>query len=250
MKIAVINGSHRGRKGNTNIMIEAFSKGVRKAGAEIEEVVLAEKEIKYCMACKACWFKTPGKCVIKDDMAEIVSRIEDADIRVLATPLYFDNISSMLKVFIDRLMVTASPYWGRDTKGECRHLTTKEAPMLVMMANCGYPERSHFQVISHWLQRHARNLNAQVIAEIYASQGALLSVQENEVGGIVSNYLRVLEAAGGEIAVDRKLTSETKALLEQKFIPDEVYIREVKNFVDDILKKQGEKSSKLSKMLG
>lgn len=238
MKIAVINGSHRGRNGNTNIMVSAFLKGAKEAGAETVTVFLAEKEIKYCTACKACWFKTPGKCVIKDDMAEIISLIQDADVRVLATPLYFDNISSMLKTFIDRLIVTASPYWGKDSEGECRHLTTKAVPQLVMMANCGFPERSHFQVISHWLKRHARNLNAQIIGEIYAPQGALLSVRENEVGIVVSNYLKALETAGREIAVDRKLTSETMELLEQKFIPDEVYIREVKKYVDSLLVKQ------------
>ncbi|CQR75189.1 Putative NAD(P)H-dependent FMN-containing oxidoreductase YwqN [Sporomusa ovata DSM 2662] len=238
MKIAVINGSHHGRNGNTNIMVSAFLKGAKESGAETVTVFLAEKDIKYCTACKACWFKTSGKCVIKDDMAEIVSLIEDADIRVLATPLYFDNISSMLKTFIDRLMVTASPYWGKDSEGECRHLTMKAAPQLVMLANCGFPEKSQFQVISHWVKRHARNLNAQIIGEIYVPQGVLLSVRENEVGIAVSNYLKALETAGREIAIDRKLTSKTQALLEQKFIPDEVYIREVKKYVDSLLVKQ------------
>lgn len=240
MKVAVINGSHQGRNGNTNIMVSAFLKGATEAGADTVNVILAEKKIKYCTACKACWFKTPGKCVIRDDMAGIISLIEDADVRVLATPLYFDNISSMLKVFIDRLMVIASPYWGKDKEGECRHLITEAAPQLVMMANCGYPERSHFQVISHWVKRHARNLNAQVIGEIYTSPGALLSVREKEVGIVVSNYLKALETAGREIVVNRKLTSQTMALLEQKFIPDEVYIQEVKKYIDSILVKQGD----------
>lgn len=240
MKIAVINGSHQGRNGNTNIMVSAFLKGATEAGADTVNIILAEKEIKYCTACKACWFRTPGKCVIRDDMAGIISLIEDADVRVLATPLYFDNISSMLKVFIDRLMVIASPYWGKGKEGECRHLITETAPQLVMMANCGYPERSHFQVISHWIKRHARNLNAQVIGEIYTSQGALLSVRENEVGIVVSNYLKALETAGSEIVVNRKLTSQTMSLLEQKFIPDEVYIQEVKKYIDSILVKQGD----------
>lgn len=240
MKIAVINGSHRGKNGNTNIMVTAFLKGAREAGAETVNILLAEKEIKYCRACKACWFKSPGKCVIEDDMAESLSLIEGADIHVLATPLYIDNISGMLKVFMDRMMVTASPYWGKDKEGECRHLTTGVPPQLMMMANCGYPERSHFQVISHWIKRYARNLGTEVIAEIYASQGAILSLRENEVGIAVSNYLKVLEMAGREIATDRKLTLETKALLEQKFIPDEVYIREVEKYVDSILVKQGQ----------
>jgi multimeric flavodoxin WrbA len=210
MKIAVINGSHQGKNGNTHIMVNAFLKGAKEAGAQTVNILLAEKNIQYCRACKACWFKNTGKCVLQDDMAEILSLIQDADIRVLATPLYFDNISSMLKTFIDRLMVTASPYWEKDEEGECRHLTKGSTPNLILMANCGYPERSHFQVISHWIKRHARNLNTKVIGEIYASQGALLSIRDNEVGSIVAQYLHVLEMAGREIAINSKLQEETE----------------------------------------
>lgn len=237
MKIVAINGSHKGRGGNTDVMVTAFLKGAQAAGAETVNIFLAEKDIKFCKACKACWFISPGRCVIKDDMADILSLMEGADVRVLATPLYFDNISSMLKVFMDRMIVTASPYWGKDQQGECRHLTTVLPPKLMMIANCGYPERSHFQVISHWLRRHARNLNAEIIGEIYASQGALLSTQVKEIRPIIANYLEALETAGKEIATDMRLSEKTNRLLEQNFISDEIYIQEVKRYVDSILKK-------------
>lgn len=237
MKIVAINGSHKGKLGNTDLMVTAFLKGAQEAGAENINIFLAEKEIEYCKACKACWFINSGKCVIKDDMAEIVSLMEGADILILATPLYFDNISSRLKVFMDRLMVTASPYWEKDEDGECRHLTTHLSPKLMMISNCGYPERSHFQVISHWIKRVARNTNAELIGEIYASQGALLSNQVEELRPIISNYINALEKAGKEIAIDMRLSEETKKLLEQNFIPDEIYIKEVKKYVDSVLKK-------------
>ncbi|MDF2564193.1 MAG: NADPH-dependent reductase [Massilibacillus sp.] len=237
MKIVAINGSHKGKAGNTNIMVNAFLKGAQEAGAETVNIFLAEKEIKYCKACKACWFNSPGQCVIEDDMAEILSLMEGADIRILATPLYFDNISSMQKVFMDRMMVTANPYWGKDKNGECRHFTTSLPPKLIMIANCGYPERSHFEVISHWIKRHARNINTDIICEIYASQGALLSTNADEVRPIITTYLKVLETAGKEIATEMKLTEKTAKLLEHNFIPDEIYIQEVKRYVDNILKK-------------
>lgn len=115
---------------------------------------------------------------------------------------------------------------------------SRKASQLVMMANCGFPERSQFQVNSHWLKRHARNLNAQIIDEIYVPQGALLSVRDNDQGIAVANCLKAVKTACREIAIDRKLTPETQALLKQKFIPDEVYIREVKKSVDSLLVKQ------------
>lgn len=237
MKIVAINGSHRGKNGNTDIMVEAFLEGASEAGAETVNILLAEKDIKYCLACKACWFKTSGKCVLKDDMSEIISLIEGADVRVLATPLYFDNISSKLKAFMDRTMVTASPYWEQDEKGECRHLQNSIPPKLVMISNCGYPERTQFQVISHWIQRHARNINTELLCEIYSSQGVLLSVRDGELGAVVSMYLQSLKNAGKEIATNMKLKKETKETLEQKFIPDEIYIQECKKYVDGLYKK-------------
>lgn len=237
VKIVAVNGSHKGKGGNTDIMVSAFLRGAKEAGAETANILLAEKQIKHCMACKACWFNSPGKCVIKDDMSEILHIIEGADVRILATPLYFDNISSMLKVFMDRLIVTGSPYWTQDKEGECRHLTTSVQPKLMMIANCGYPERSHFQVISHWIKRHARNLGTEVIGEIYASEGALLSSQTSEIRPLIENYIQALETAGKEIVTKMKVSQETNELLEQTFIPKEIYISEVKQYVDSVLKK-------------
>jgi len=119
------------------------------------------------------------------------------------------------------------------TKGKI----TSSPPKLIIIANCGYPEISHFQVISHWIKRHARNINTEIIGEIYCAQGALLSTRADEVRPIIASYLQVLETAGIEIATDMKLTEETAKLLEQNFIPDEIYIQEVKQYVDVMLKK-------------
>lgn len=238
MKIVAINGSHKGKDGNTDIMVNAFLNGAQKAGAETVNILLAEKEINYCRGCKVCWFHNSGKCVIRDDMDEIISLMKGADIHIFATPIYFDNISSRLKVFIDRLMVTISPYWVQDKDGECRHLTTNLPSKLMMISNCGYPEKSHFQVISHWIKRVARNMDTEVIGEIYASQGALLSTQVEEIRPIISNYLQALEKAGKEIVKNMRLSDETKKLLESNFIPNEIYIRESKRYVDSMLEKQ------------
>jgi hypothetical protein len=80
-------------------------------------------------------------------------------------------------------------------------------------------------------------MNTEVIGEIYASQGALLNGQVEELRPIISNYLQSLEIAGREIVTDMKLSEETKKLLKPNFIPDEIYIQEVKRHVDVTLKK-------------
>ncbi len=239
MKIVAINGSPKGKASSTNVMVTAFLKGAQTAGAETANVYLAEKEIKHCKGCFSCWVKHPGQCVIKDDMAEVMSLGEGADILVLATPLYVDNISGLLKDFIDRSIVKLDPHFRKDPNGECRHLKATEgrSPRLVMMANCGFPERSHFQVISHWIKRMALNMHIEVIGEIYATQGSLLTAPRADLRPDISNYLQLLATAGEEIVTTLRISEGTDKLLAKNFIPDEIYIQQANNYFDTVLKK-------------
>jgi len=92
MKITAFNGSPLGASGNTNVMVTAFLKGAEEAGAEVENILLANKEINHCKACRCC-VTSERKCVIKDDMEYLISKYVESDIVVFATPLYIDNIS-------------------------------------------------------------------------------------------------------------------------------------------------------------
>jgi len=122
MKIIVFNGSHRGKNGNTHVMVEEFSYGARDVGAEVENIFLVKKEIKPCSGCFDCWFKTPGKCILKDDMEEMLQKFISSDIVVFATPVYVDNITGIMKNFIDRLIPLIDTHYEKDEEGECRHV--------------------------------------------------------------------------------------------------------------------------------
>lgn len=235
MKIIAINGSARGKASNTNMMVTAFLKGAQEAGAEITNIFLAEKDIRYCKGCLSCRINH-GQCVSNDDMAEILSLENGADVLLLATPLYVNDISGMLKVYMDRRIMKADGlgYMEKDETGEYRSGKATEVPVpkLVMMANCGLPGISHFQVISLWIKRTALSLHTELIGEIYAPQGMLLTSTNEKVRPIVSNYLQLLEKSGKEIVADMRLSKETEKLLEKSFLPDEFYIQGVNRQID------------------
>jgi multimeric flavodoxin WrbA len=243
MKIAIINGSPKGRDSITNLMVTSFVRGAEQAGAETVTIFLAEKKISHCKGCFSCWLVTPEQCVITDDaMADIVSQTAGADVLVLATPLKYANMSSMMKVFIERLLIFANPYIVTDQAGETRH--PKKRPeaessfyraKLVAIANGGLGQRGHFQVLSHWLARFALNNLSEVVGEIYAPQGPLLTNPAAELQPLIAQYLQLLERAGSEIVTGGRVSAATEALLQQNLIPEEIYLQQINGFFDSFL---------------
>lgn len=102
-----------------------------------------------------------------------------SDIVGFATPLYVDNVTGVMKNFMDRLIPLGDPHWEKDEHGECRHVKRHEKPTkIVASANCGFPEQSHFQVLRVLFKRIARNFHCELVAEIYRGGGALLRSPE------------------------------------------------------------------------
>ena len=98
-KVLILSGSPR-KGGNSDTLCDEFMKGAIEAGNEVEKIFVAGKNIGYCKACYAC--KDTGICAIKDDMAEVLQKMLDADVIVLSSPVYFYSISAQLKAVIDR----------------------------------------------------------------------------------------------------------------------------------------------------
>ena len=98
-KILILSGSPR-KQGNSDLLCDEFMRGGLEAGHTVEKIRDQEKTVAYCTACYAC--KKTGSCVIKDDMAEIMQKMIDCDVMVLASPVYFYSIDAQLKTVIDR----------------------------------------------------------------------------------------------------------------------------------------------------
>lgn len=106
MKVLGIFGSPR-KGGNTDTLLEEFLKGAEKEGAEIERLHLVNYNITPCKECHGC--DDTGVCVIQDDMQKIYPKIIEADIVVLASPIFFYGVSGWAKAFIDRFQA----FWAR-----------------------------------------------------------------------------------------------------------------------------------------
>ena len=96
----ILSGSPR-KGGNSDILCDEFAQGAQEAGNEVEKIRVASNNIHPCSACYYCR-DHGGACVYKDDMAEILQKMIDADVLVLASPVYFYSIDAQLKAVIDR----------------------------------------------------------------------------------------------------------------------------------------------------
>lgn len=99
-KVLILSGSPR-KGGNSDILCDQFMKGALEAGNSVEKVRVADKRIGFCTGCYYCE-EHKGECVKKDDMQEILQKMIDADVIVLASPVYFYSIDAQLKAVIDR----------------------------------------------------------------------------------------------------------------------------------------------------
>lgn len=101
-KIIILNGSPR-KKGNTSALAAEFTRGAKEAGHTVTEFFLDSMDIHGCEGCFGGHSSRECPCVQKDDMSQIYPAVKGCDVVVLATPLYYWNMSGQLRMAVDRL---------------------------------------------------------------------------------------------------------------------------------------------------
>lgn len=108
MNILILNGSPR-PNGNTAAMVAAFSDGAKQSGHKVNIVNVCQKKIAGCLACEYCHTKGNGTCIQKDDMQEVYPLLEEAEMIVLASPIYYHSFSGQLQCAINRIYALDKP---------------------------------------------------------------------------------------------------------------------------------------------
>ena len=219
MKFIVFNGSPAGASSKTNAIAEAFLNGAKKAGSDTENVFLIEKNIEHCKGCFTCWFKTPGECVMHDDMIELLAKYNSADVICFATPVYTWNMTAALKNFVDRLAPLKSPLIVNS--GENFDLTDSKpkTQRFVVISNCGFPGNNNFETMK------AVVASCNPALEIYRNCGKLLKSKDERIKATVNEYLHVVEQSGYELATQNYVSEETKSKLEMQLMSIAEYVK-------------------------
>lgn len=110
-KILVLSASPR-KCGNSDTLCDEFIRGTEETGNKAEKIFLRDKNIHYCNGCGIC--NSTHKCTQKDDMAEILDKMVNADVIVMATPVYFYSMDAQMKTLIDRTVPRYTEISGKD----------------------------------------------------------------------------------------------------------------------------------------
>ena len=100
-RILILTGSPR-RNGNTDRLAQSFAKGAEESN-QVEIVSVCDYKVNPCIGCNSCFSREGNRCFQNDDMTAIYEKLSQADILIIASPVYFYGISSQLKAIIDRL---------------------------------------------------------------------------------------------------------------------------------------------------
>jgi multimeric flavodoxin WrbA len=147
MKIVAVLGSPR-PQGNSSTLARAFLKAAEARGAEVTEYLLNQLDFQGCQGCRACKIKR-DTCILEDDLTPVLQAVRDADLLVLASPVYFGDLSGQMKCCFDRTYSFFNPDFSS------RMPPGKQAVMVLAQAN---PEETEFADIfpryRRWLEMY------------------------------------------------------------------------------------------------
>jgi multimeric flavodoxin WrbA len=138
MKIVCLLGSPR-EKGNSATIANRFCATAERLGAEVRTFVLNKLEYRGCQGCMACKTKL-DRCILEDDLTEVLEAVRETDVLVLASPVYYGDLSSQLKGFIDRSYSYLRPDYLTNPQ-PCRLPAGKK---LVFILTQGNPDQERF----------------------------------------------------------------------------------------------------------
>lgn len=175
MKVLVITSNPK-KKGALATLTDEAVRGATAAGAQVEEIRLADSDIRYCRFCMSCFADREsdlGKCAQDDDLNPILARARDADGFILASPLSSGQVNALFKTFFERCCYTAGkPARILFLDGlPVTRFTDKQRHAMTIVTAGGMP--SWLRAMCNTATRQMaemckRSFNAEVIGRIYA----------------------------------------------------------------------------------
>ena len=218
-KILTVNSSPRTGAGSaTELVLNHLVEGMQAAGADVFSVNLREKNIRPCQGCLTCWTKTPGRCILTDDMRDLLPRLPASNLLVYATPLYFNTMNAAMSIFRERLLPLSLPFTQK--RGGKRAFSPRhKIPPAAWLSVCALSELSEFDALSGYIH-NTHHPDTPVVAEIYRTSSEILRHPAFEK--TLNDILKATVLAGEELVRFMKISPDTMARIRQPLAAPEI----------------------------
>jgi len=235
VKILAINGSHRGKKGYTQFLINKLFEGVIEAGGECESITLSELDIKMCTGCFTCQKDNHYlKCIFegRDDAAKVYDKMRNADIIIFGTPVYIFNISGLLINFLDRYTSTCNCSDLKISKsGLCfHHIDTAmcSKPFVTLICQDNIENETHKNIISYF-KTYSRFMDAPYVGSIVRKSAIIAGHGKNEAKlleyPVLNDIYAAFRNAGKELVTSGRISKTTQKKANQELIKVPWFVR-------------------------
>ena len=225
MNVLIVNGSPKGDKSNTLKLTKSFVKGMQKSKSiNVTEINIKTSEINHCLGCFSCWVKTPGQCVINDDMSSYIQQFVNADLVIWSFPLYYFGMPSKVKAFLDRLLPTSKLGMYERSDGGISHYKRYDLSnqKTVLITTCGFCDtKNNYEA----LLKQFEIIYGKDLTKVICAEGELIKIPE--LKSKINQYLGYVEQAGNEYAEQCQISANTQAKLSELFMPKEMFLNEI-----------------------
>jgi len=221
MKVIAINGSPRMEKGYTALLLNSFVQGMMDAGSGVELFYARRLKIKPCTCGEMyCWYSKAGECCIKDDMQLLYPQLREADILVLATPVYIP-LPGEMQNFINRLCPLIEPFL-ENRRGRTRARFHKQVKIrkIVLVSTGGWWEKENFETVVRITEELAKGASVEFVGAVLRPH-AFLMKEKGKLTKDGEAVLNTVKRAGYELIKKGKMDKETLEEISRPLVSEE-----------------------------
>jgi multimeric flavodoxin WrbA len=221
MNVIAINGSPRMEKGHTALLLTPFIQGMTDAGAEVELFYTRRLKLDPCTCGEMyCWYTKPGECCIKDDMQLLYPQLREADILVLATPVYIP-LPGEMQNFINRLCPLIVPILeNREGRTRARFHQQIKIRKIVLLSTGGWWEKANFETVVRITEELAKGASVEFAGAVLRPH-AFLMKEKGELTKDGEDVLNAVKRAGYELVKEGGMNKETLDAISRPLISEE-----------------------------
>jgi hypothetical protein len=206
-------------KGNTALVLAPFLDGLKQAGATVELFYSKKLKVKPCSGELSCWHKTPGRCYIQDDMQKLYPKLRQADILVLATPVYLPLPGEMQNI-MNRLVPLIEPILEfKDNRTRAKIHKEVNIRKIALVSVCGWWELGNFETLLRIVEEVAKDVDCEFTGAVLRPHAYLMKRNSEKTKEVND----ALKQCGFELIKNGIIKDNLVKIISQPLISEKEY---------------------------